>query len=207
MIFLLRHGHIESPHGEKTFIGRTDLALSTQGREQAEAWVPRFRQLPVGRIVCSPLRRCLETAQILAKGRDVSPEVIPALAEIDLGEWEGRTMAGIRQTFPQAWQQRGHLMDTFRPPRGESFADVAGRVLPVFQKLMEDTVQHLLLVGHAGVNRVILSHLLGMPLANIFRLGQDYAALNLIDNRQTPARVVAVNLSPRGSIDPSIARP
>ena len=36
------------------------------------------------------------------------------------------------------------------------------------------------MVCHGGVNRVILSHLLGIPIDKIFRVHQDYAALNII---------------------------
>ncbi|WP_238492597.1 histidine phosphatase family protein [Desulfotruncus alcoholivorax] len=38
----------------------------------------------------------------------------------------------------------------------------------------------MLIVGHAGVNRVIISQLLGMPLKNIFQICQDYACLNIL---------------------------
>jgi len=49
------------------------------------------------------------------------------------------------------------------------------------------------MVCHAGVNRVILCSLLGMPLAHIFRLGQDPGRLNIIERRGKQFRVVAMN--------------
>jgi alpha-ribazole phosphatase len=41
--------------------------------------------------------------------------------------------------------------------------------------------QNLALVAHGGINRVILCHLLGVPLANIFRIEQDLACFNIIE--------------------------
>ena len=54
----------------------------------------------------------------------------------------------------------------------------------------------MLIVGHAGVSRAILCHLLGIPLANLFRLGQDYGSLSIIDNEKGEMRLVAMNLTP-----------
>ena len=51
----------------------------------------------------------------------------------------------------------------------------------------------LLLVCHAGVNRVILCHLLGMPLANLFRIGQDSGCLNIIEKNRQGFQVAAMN--------------
>jgi probable phosphoglycerate mutase len=66
-------------------------------------------------------------------------------------------------------------------------------VVPAFERLAGETDSDLLMVGHAGVNRVILCHLLGMPLANLFRLGQDPGCLNVIEKGPEGFRVAGVN--------------
>jgi len=53
-------------------------------------------------------------------------------------------------------------------------------VVPFFERELRRTHGDLLLVSHGGVNRVLLCHLLGVPLANLFRLGQDRGALTII---------------------------
>jgi probable phosphoglycerate mutase len=73
-------------------------------------------------------------------------------------------------------------MAGYRPPGGESFADLSDRVLPAFERVVRESEGDLLIVGHAGVNRVILSRLLGMPLAHLFRLGQGYGCLNILES-------------------------
>jgi probable phosphoglycerate mutase len=105
-------------------------------------------------------------------------------------------MAEIRRRFPEAWAARGEALDTFRPPGGESFQDLAQRVMPAFRQLSESPDGPILVAGHAGVNRVILCRLLGMPLRNLFRLSQDYAGLTRIDASVRPLRVKCVNCLP-----------
>jgi probable phosphoglycerate mutase len=195
MIYLFRHGQTMAIDGQRRFIGQTELPLSDVGRQQADRWRQALAGIVFDRIICSPLSRCRDTAAILARGRKVNPEVAEGLVEIHLGEWEGLAMTAVRQRYPEAWQQRGEWPDAYRPPGGESFSDVLDRAWPVFEELLAAAEANLAVVAHAGVNRALLCRLLGMPLANLFRLAQDPSALNLIDNCGTPARVAGLNLT------------
>ncbi|MCF8078145.1 MAG: histidine phosphatase family protein [Desulfobacterales bacterium] len=196
-IFLLRHGEVKGA-GEKCFLGRTDLPLSAKGREQAAAWKARFAGRLPGRIGASPLCRALEFARIIDADRQEKVRTYPALSEIDLGDWDGRPMAEIRANDPASWRARGEDFAGFRPPGGESFADLRDRVVPAFVQLAGESDTDLLLVSHAGVNRVILCHLLGMPLANLFRIGQDPGCLNVIDGMVKKWRVAGINIPVSG---------
>ena len=191
-IFLLRHGEVEGT-GEKCFLGQTDLPLSPAGRDQAEAWKAYFAGRLPGRIASSPLCRALEFARIIAGDRAKEIEVYSALSEIDLGDWDGRSMAEIREGDPISWKARGKDFAAFRPPGGESFANLQDRVVPVFERLSTESETDLLIVCHAGVNRVILCHLLEMPLDNLFRIGQDSGCLNMIEKNRQGFRVAAMN--------------
>ncbi len=193
MIFLLRHGETANQR-EKSFIGQTDLRLSETGRRQAHQWRDALELVSFGRIWCSDLLRSRETAQIIAESGRTRVEIMPELGEIHLGDWEGLPMAEVRSRFPEEWRKRGQDMASYRPSRGESFADLHARVIPVFERIMSLRQGDTLIVAHAGVNRVILCHILGMPLDHIFRLGQDYAALNTIDCKKEPPRVIFMNM-------------
>ena len=105
-------------------------------------------------------------------------------------------MEEVRRTVPEEYERRGARPDCHRPPGGESFIDLRERVLPLFETILRDEEGPMLLVGHAGVNRVILCHLLGMPLDNLFRLGQDYGCMNIIVREKGSLRVDAMNLRP-----------
>ncbi|MFA7406118.1 MAG: histidine phosphatase family protein, partial [Pelobacteraceae bacterium] len=106
--------------------------------------------------------------------------ILPGLREIDLGGWDGVPISEVRQRFPNEYERRGANLIGYRPPGGESFADLSARVLPVFENTVSIAGNNLLIVGHAGVNRVLLCHLLGIPPANLFRLEQEYGCLNIM---------------------------
>ncbi|MFW6335399.1 MAG: histidine phosphatase family protein, partial [Desulfosalsimonas sp.] len=55
------------------------------------------------------------------------------------------------------------------------------RIVPVFQDIADRTEGTAAVVSHAGVNRVMLCHWLGMPLDRLFSLGQDPGCLSVID--------------------------
>ena len=191
-VFLFRHGEVQTEK-EKIFLGRTDLPLSAKGREQADTWKARFAGRLPGRIGSSPLCRASEFARIIAVNRAKEVKTYPALSEIDLGEWDGRPMAEIRANDPASWKARGEDFAGFRPPGGESFTDLQQRVIPAFEALTAEADTNLLLVCHAGVNRVILCHLLGMPLANLFCIGQDPGCLNIVEKSRQGIRVAGIN--------------
>jgi alpha-ribazole phosphatase len=196
-IYLLRHGAINSPGQGRRYIGWQNLALSDVGRTQAHAWADYFSSMSLDGIYCSDLTRCLETARIIAARCSLEPQALPELREISLGEWEGRRFDAVRAADPHEFQRRGEQIAEHRPPGGESFNDLQHRVWPVFTKLASGAPQAILLVTHAGVIRVLLCRLLGMPLKNLFRIGLAYGTLSIVDFAHREYRVQAVNIPPR----------
>lgn len=195
-IYLLRHGAIQNPRGGKRYIGWQDHALSDKGLKQADAWADYFSGMTMDAIYCSDLIRCLETARVIAARCFLEPLARPELREVCLGEWEGRRFDAVQTTDPQEYQRRGEHIADHRPPCGESFGDLQRRVWPVFTDLASGAHQAFLLVTHAGVIRVLLCRLLGMPLQNLFRIGSDYGTLSIISFGPQGYRVRAVNLPP-----------
>ena len=196
-VFLLRHGSIQNDHAPKRFIGQTDLPLTERGRQQARYWKTRLAEAALDGICCSDLARCRETAHIIAQNESPPVIEVPELREIDLGQWDGLSFGRVRQSWPAAFRQRGQDIADFRPPDGESFSDLRQRVIPAFEKMMDQSIGNLLIVAHAGVNRVILCHLLGMPIGHLFRISQSPGAMNVIDRRPDGDRVQLINLAPQ----------
>lgn len=179
-VFLMRHGDIRQDT-IKRYIGQADLALNATGHAQARDWRKELSEISFRRIFCSDLSRSHETACIIAEGRTTTVQPLVKLREINLGAWEGQAVDDVRSLYAGEYEKRGADMVHYRPPAGECFADVAARVIPLFKEIVRNTAGNLLIVGHAGVNRIILSHILGMPLDNLFRLRQDYGCMNVID--------------------------
>ncbi len=194
-IYLLRHGEIDQSY-RGWFVGQTDLPLTDTGEFQARFWENELCGEQFGAIYCSDLVRSQNTAKIIAALRGISIEVTPELREINLGEWDGLPVSDIKSHFPDEWRMRGENLESYRPPGGESFSDLASRVVPVFGSIVKNAEGNLLIVAHAGVNRVILCHALGMPLANLFNICQDYGCMNILELSGSSLRLKAMNILP-----------
>jgi alpha-ribazole phosphatase len=195
-IYLLRHGDTRYD-AVRRYIGWTDVPLSKYGRRQAGWWQKELSPVHFDRIICSDLERSAETTKIIAEGRDVTIEFCPDLREINLGKWDGLEMEKVRLQFPVEYEKRGVNPAAFRPEGGESFFDLSGRVIPAFEKITGSSSEgNILIVGHAGVNRVILCSLLEMPLSNLFRLGQDYGCLDVLTRGDDSIRIRSMNILP-----------
>ncbi len=192
-VYLLRHGEIVPGN---SFVGQRDLPLSEEGLRQAQWWNEIFREVELDRVCCSDLGRTVQTAEIISGRRKEMLTLIPEFREIRLGDWEGRAVVEIAQRFPEQWEERGACPATFRPPRGESFHDLRERVIPAFKQAIDKARGHTMIVSHAGVNRVILYHLLGAPLGNVFRLRQDYGCLNIMEFDGELFQICVVNMRP-----------
>ncbi len=180
-IWLIRHGAVCTT-GPHRFIGQTDLALSGEGREQCHAMGEFLRTKNISRVLSSPLLRCRQTTAIITGSLDCPATFHDALREIDLGQWEGMSVTEVKERYPGAYEARGRDMAHFRPPGGESFTDLYLRARPVLQSCLQTDAEDVALVTHAGVIRVLLCHLLGMPLQNLFRLQQTYGCYNCLQS-------------------------
>lgn len=168
VIYLVRHGEIEW-NKEKSYIGQINLPLSDQGKVQAAKCREFFAEIPLDKAYTSPLKRCETTLASILTNRAVPKETLEPLKEISMGDWEGRTFAEIKSRFPAAYEKRGQEIESFAPPNGESFLELQTRVMPAFEKIVQkDGEQQIIILAHAGVIRVILTSILGLPLHYIF---------------------------------------
>ena len=102
-VLLIRHGESEEiPDGaDIPWLGRyADLALSDEGRRQAECLAERLAGAGVEAIGVTPLRRTQQTAAPLAGRLGLATELVSELAEVHLGEWEGRYRQRVAQRDP-----------------------------------------------------------------------------------------------------------
>ncbi len=204
-VWLLRHGALPQVFPRR-FVGQSDISLSEDGREQAAFWAKKLAGVPFAAAVASDISRSLDTARIILAGRDVPLRTDVGLREICLGEWEGLTVAEVRERFSGQYEARGEDIAGYRPAGGESFRDVRARAVAALEAIVRqargvaagdpEARVEVLAVAHGGVNRCLLCHLLGMSLGHLFRLGQDYACLNLLDYSGDMPTVAGMNIRP-----------
>ena len=174
LIYLLRHGEIDKPVPRR-FLGRTDLPFNDNGIRQAMILGEHLTSIAFTHVFSSPLQRAVQTAALVSGRKADSITHLEALTEINLGAGKGLTVAEVRSRFPGAYERRGLDLENFRPTGGESFGDLAARCFPALLELAENHCGPLLIVAHAGVNRVVLSRLLHQPLQRLLEIPQDIA--------------------------------
>ena len=181
IVLLARHG--ETLWNEMRLIqGRTDVALSDTGREQARALSVALESIPLFSIYCSPLLRARETAEILALSHRIMPKVDEGFVEINFGEWEGKTHSALRKQFREQYER--WLIDPgqVNVPRAELLNEVQARVMHSFERIIrENNGKVVAVVGHGGVNRALILLLAQANSGAFWRLRQDLACLNLIE--------------------------
>jgi len=192
-VYLVRHGEVEHA-AEGRFFGHTDVPLSATGRRQVERLARELAEEPVEAVYASDLLRARHSAGPLAAARGLAPVLVPGLREVAMGRWEGLTFREIRTREPESAAR--WLADPvgFPFPDGESLADLRARIVPALTAILaRHPGRRIAVVAHGGVNRVLLGEALGLPLANVLRLAQDYACWNLVEYGEGGAVLHALN--------------
>ena len=149
-VWIVRHGETDwSRAGRHT--GRTDVALNAHGEEQAEALRARLHGHDFALVLCSPLKRAVETARLAGFGDRIQSR--DDLMEWDYGDYEGLTTDQIRA------DRAGWSLWRDGCPGGESPNDVSARADRV---VAEVRASNALVFAHSHLLRVLTARWLGL---------------------------------------------
>lgn len=180
-IYLVRHGQVEG-HKEKRYNGQTNVLLTQLGRDESARVCDSLNDIPLDAVYSSDLDRSRYCAELVAADHDLSVSTCESLRELHFGDWETRSWAELRESYPDEWQSRLQDLVNFQVPGGESLQDAADRIRPTIREII---TRHLggavVLVAHGGVNRIVLLDAIGASLEQAFSIEQDYGCLNVID--------------------------
>ncbi len=157
-IFLMRHGDTGQIG---RYIGSTDIGLSDKGSRQLAEIASFTSKMNFDLVLVSPLRRCLQSLEILG----LEGEKEPLLQEVDFGHWEGKTFAEIAKEYPGHIEQWANDKD-FTFPGGESLPAFRSRIKKVAARLYNENAAAIFLMAHGGVLRVLICELLRLPVEN-----------------------------------------
>ncbi len=176
-LYLVRHS------GEDRFAGSTDVDLSDEGREQAARLRARLAGENLVAAYCSPMRRTLDTARLIVRPHDLTPQPRDGLREIGHGHWEGHTRTEVEARHAEEYATWEADPFTFAPEGGESGLSVMARALPVIREIvLRHKDQNVVVVSHKATIRLIISSLLGFDARGYRdRLDQRPACLNVLD--------------------------
>lgn len=193
IIHLIRHGQTEHNRSGLT-LGRADVPLNELGRRQAAALGAKFADHPLGAIYSSPLSRTYDTARAIAGERDIPLYARDELLEMDVGETESITFAELRERYPEFLLQWGSdSPEEARMPGGESLLDVAARLEPFLADLRAITHDHIAVVTHNFVLKLLLCRLLDVPLRSFRTFGTDVASVSTVITRDSRISVRVLN--------------
>jgi broad specificity phosphatase PhoE len=161
VIVLCRHGATDANAGG-AFLSASDPPLNQAGAAQAAAAAGTLRNAGFTLVLSSPKLRCRQTSAIVAPS--IEAQIDQRLAEVNFGEWEGRTKAWLEEHQAEALRRRRQDPVNFRPPGGESFAQVAVRLQPLATALRGKDAERILVVAHRGTLGVLERLLRDIPL-------------------------------------------
>lgn len=193
-LMIVRHGESEW-NASRRLQGQADIELSDKGREQARALRTTIEALNPDRSITSDLKRAFETARLLGIE---APLANPALREIDVGVWTGRSIADIRADDGQGYQ--GWRSGTFTPEGGEDWRDFVSRTSACVMESLKAS-ERLLVVCHGGVIRALLEKLIDLRPGRIIPVGP--ASLTVLAERPSGSgsmRLELFNYSPIGPV-------
>lgn len=176
-LYLIRHGETDY-NKERKIQGSCDIPLNEYGRELARETAEGLKDIPFDVIFTSPLCRARETAEWIARGRQIPVYEDKRLQEICFGEYEGLCCGRRGYNVPDG----GVFFDTFffdtenyqAPPGGESFEDVISRTGAFLTELLQKREYQdktVLLSTHGCALKAILANIYHTPVAEFWGEG------------------------------------
>jgi broad specificity phosphatase PhoE len=184
IVYLARHGETAwSLSGQHT--GRTDLPLTERGERQAQVLGSRLQRSSFAKVLVSPSRRAIRTAELAGFGS--ASEIDPDLAEWDYGRYEGRRTAEILAERP------GWLLFRDGCPGGETAVEVGARADQVIDRVRAAHA-NVLLFSSGHILRVLGARWLGLDpeAGRCFLLGT--ASLSILDHEHNNPAEPAIRL-------------
>lgn len=189
-LFFVRHGAHELQ--DRVLVGRADVPLSAAGRAQAERVGERLRHEQVHMVQTSPQLRTRETADRIAGKLGLTADVVPALDEVDVGDWTGRSFQEL-EADPR-WRQWNTMRSMTRTPNGETMLEVQVRVARHIERsraLHPD--DRIVLVSHSDVIRAAVLYHIGLPVDSFWRIEISPGSLTTLIVGDWGAKLISLN--------------
>jgi broad specificity phosphatase PhoE len=179
-IYIARHGET-TWNVEGRIQGRSDPGLSPKGQQQSFALLEPLKDRPIAAIYSSTLQRSILTAQPVAHHFGLPIRRESELDEIAFGVLEGRNLYQFDEVTQNEWERFKDDRFNYRIPGAENYTDVANRVKPFLDRILQSHGgEEVLIVGHRVVNRLLIGMLMGYPLEWVLKIEQTNDCLYLI---------------------------
>ena len=181
-LVLVRHGETIW-HAENRYAGRTDIALTQLGLRRAEGLAARARTAGLHAVWSSPLSRARLTAEPVAATLGIFLQIEQRLVELDFGQAEGLSPEEMQVRFPEA--REAFLLNpvTHPLPGGEDPVSATRRAMAALFAIADSLPDdgRALIATHSTLIRLLLCHVLGIPLARYRQLFPKLANTTITD--------------------------
>lgn len=176
---LLLARHVETQWNRSgRIMGQWDSQITVEGLARIRVLADILKSQGIDRIVSSPLGRAALTASVYSQTLSVPLHFNPKLSELSAGVWQGQLRIEVSQQgarlFRSTWYDR--------PPNGESYADAEDRIGIFLNEISSYREEAILIIGHAGINRVILKMRLNLKPSDAVKLLFPHDATYRIDS-------------------------
>jgi ribonuclease H / adenosylcobalamin/alpha-ribazole phosphatase len=189
-LVLVRHGATVHT-AAKRFSGglaSSNPGLSDEGRAQVREVADWLTPLgaAIEAVVASPVRRTVESAQILAARLDLPLVEEPGFAEMEFGTWDGLTFAEVHDRQPEALAAWLNALDVAPAGGGETFLEVEARVVAGLGRVLERySGKTVAVVSHVTPIKTLVAHAVDAPLTSLFRMELSTASVSVVSFVQT----------------------
>ena len=193
-IFLLRHGE-SAWNKEQRVQGRRDPGLSENGKRQAKAAASLLKKEGIEVIYSSDLKRCAQTARIIALRTGARIRFKPEIEEMILGVWQGKTIDEIKRLYPKSYAAWLKVPSKAGIPGWEGVPKFTRRVNRAFKSILEESPStNICVVTHWGVIAAYLAKTLDADFDRIFkRVRVDNCGISKISYENRKAIIQCIN--------------
>jgi ribonuclease H / adenosylcobalamin/alpha-ribazole phosphatase len=198
-LVLVRHGATVHT-AAKRFSGglaSSNPGLSDEGRAQVREVADWLAPLgaAIDAVVTSPVRRTVESAQILATRLELPLVEEPGFAEMEFGSWDGLTFAEVQARQPEEIEAWLGSLDVAPGGGGETFHEVEARVLAGLARVLERYAgRTVAVVSHVTPIKTLVAHAVDAPLTSLFRMELSTASVSVVSFLETEGEGVRGSL-------------
>lgn len=191
-VIIVRHGQ-STYNTEKRIQGRSDASqLTEKGRLDASLVGKALSNISFNAIYSSPLQRAFLTADIICRdsGQSAVPQTSDNLMEVDLPLWVGMTTTEVKEKFPEEYTTWHSCPDKFMmrisTPSGEREHFPILSLYEQAKQFWEEILgrhkgETILVIGHNGINRALISTALSISPARYHSLQQSNCGISVLN--------------------------
>ena len=176
---LLRHAHSVANKAGILAGQLEGIGLSKDGIAQVNKLTSSFENLKIDRIISSPMQRCLETVEGIARSKRKRISIDERLIEMNYGSWSGKKLSKLSRM--KEWKVIQTKPSAFRFPQGESFKELEERIESLLKDLSRKYPKEtILIITHGDIVKIAASLTVGSGLDNFQKFAVDPCSLTTL---------------------------